>query len=62
MSTKSKPDKQLEKLKRAERLLETINILEESIDQIKDSGELAPDGCYVTRYQAFLSKKSLLVL
>ncbi len=58
MSTKSKPDKQLEKLKRAERLLETINILEESIDQIKDSGELAPDGCYVARYQARGQKKA----
>ena len=62
MSTKSKPAQKLEKLQRAERLLETINILEESIRQIKESGELAPDGCYVARYQAFLSKKSLLVL
>ncbi len=62
MSTKSKPDQQLEKLQRAERLRETIAILEESIDQIKEQGKLAPDGCYVARYQAFLSKKSLLVL
>jgi hypothetical protein len=58
MSTKSKPDKQLEKLQRAERLLETINILSESIGQIKDSGELAPDGCYVARYQARGQKKA----
>ncbi len=58
MSTKSKPDQQKEKLQRAERLLETINILEETIGQIKEQGELAPDGCYVTRYQARGQKKA----
>ena len=58
MSTKSKPAQKLEKLQRAERLLETINILEESIRQIKESGELAPDGCYVARYQARGQKKA----
>ena len=58
MSTKSKADQKLEKLQRAERLLETISILEESIRQIKESGELAPDGCYVARYQARGQKKA----
>ncbi len=58
MSIKSKPAQKLENLQRAERLLETINILEESIRQIKESGELAPDGCYVARYQARGQKKA----
>ena len=58
MSTKSKPKQQLEKLQRAERLLETIAILEESIRQIKQSGELAPSGCCVARYQARGQKKA----
>ena len=58
MSTKSKPDQQKEKLQRAERLLKTITILEESIRQIKGSGELAPHGCYVARYQARGQKKA----
>ncbi len=58
MSTKSKPDKQKEKLERAERLLQTINILEENVRQIKEQGKLAPDGCYVSRYQARGQKKA----
>ena len=58
MSTKSKPAQQLEKLQRGERLLETIAILEESIRQIKESGEVAPDGCCVARYQARGQKKA----
>ena len=58
MPTKSKPDKQKEKLERAERLLQTINILEENVRQIKELGKLAPDGCYVSRYQARGQKKA----
>ena len=58
MSPKSKQDQQRDKLQRAERLLETIDILEESIRQIKERGELAPDGCYVARYQARGYKKA----
>ena len=52
MSPQSKQAQQLDKLQRAERLQEAIAILEERIRQIKEEGELAPDGCYVARYQA----------
>ena len=58
MSPKSKQDQQRDQLQRAERLLSTIDILEESIRQIKEGGELAPSGCYVARYQARGYKKA----
>ena len=58
MSPQSKQNQQLEVLQRAQRLEEAIAILEERISQIKEEGELAPDGCYVARYQARGQKKA----
>ncbi len=37
--------------KRADRLTATIATLKAQIQQIIDSGEVAPKGCYVARYQ-----------
>lgn len=37
--------------KRAERLTATISALKVKIQQIFDEGEVAPNGCYVARYQ-----------
>ncbi|MDJ0577816.1 MAG: hypothetical protein QNJ65_21975 [Xenococcaceae cyanobacterium MO_234.B1] len=58
MSPKSKSEQQLDKLQRAERLQEAIATLEERIRQLKQEGELAPDGCYVARYQARGQRKA----
>ena len=52
MSAKTKPARQLDKINRAERLLATIATLEEQIQNISASGEVAPQGCYLARYQA----------
>ena len=37
--------------KRADRLTATIATLKAQIQEIIDSGEVAPKGCYVARYQ-----------
>ena len=52
MSVKTKEAKQLDKINRAERLLTTIAVLEQQIRDIKASGEVAPTGCHLARYQA----------
>ena len=52
MSPKTALAQQLEKINRAERLLKTIATLEEQIKSISASGEVAPRGCYLARYQA----------
>lgn len=52
MSAKTKKAKQLDKINRAERLLTTIATLEEQIKIISGSGEVAPPGCHLARYQA----------
>ena len=52
MSANIKKARQLDKINRAERLLATIANLEEQIKSIKASGEVAPPGCHLARYQA----------
>ena len=52
MSAKTNPARQLDKINRAERLLATIATLEEQIKNISASGEVAPQGCHLARYQA----------
>jgi hypothetical protein len=52
MSAKTSQARQLDKINRAERLLATIAILEEQIKSIRASGEVAPKGCHLARYQA----------
>ncbi len=52
MSDKISQTRQLEKLNRAERLLATIATLEAQIEKISASGEVAPPGCCLARYQA----------
>lgn len=52
MSDKTSPARQREKLNRAERLLATIASLEAQIEKISASGEVAPPGCCLARYQA----------
>ncbi len=52
MSAKTKSVRQLDKINRAERLLATIATLEEQIQNISASGEVAPQGCHLARYQA----------
>ncbi len=52
MSDKTSQTRQLEKLNRAERLLATIATLEAQIEKISASGEVAPPGCCLARYQA----------
>ena len=52
MSDKTSQTRQLEKLNRAERLLATIATIEAQIEKISASGEVAPPGCCLARYQA----------
>lgn len=52
MSDKTSPARQREKLNRAERLLATIATIEAQIEKISASGEVAPPGCCLARYQA----------
>ena len=52
MSDKTSQARQLEKLNRAERLLATIATIEAQIESISASGEVAPKGCCLARYQA----------
>ena len=52
MSANTKEARQLDKINRAERLLSTIAILEQQIKDISASGEVAPPGCHLARYQA----------
>ena len=52
MSAKTSQTRQLDKIKRAERLLATIATLEEQIKSIRASGAVAPKGCHLARYQA----------
>ena len=52
MSAKTPKANQLDKINRAERLLATIADLEEQIKNIRASGEVAPPGCHLARYQA----------
>ena len=52
MSAKTKQANQLDKINRAERLLTTIAALEQQIKNIEASGEVAPPGCHLARYQA----------
>jgi hypothetical protein len=52
MSAKTVQARQLDKINRAERLLATIATLEEQIKSISASGEVAPKGCHLARYQA----------
>jgi hypothetical protein len=37
---------------RADRIADTLKILQDKIEQIKQEGEIAPPGCCVLRYQA----------
>ena len=52
MSAQTAQARQLDKINRAERLLATIATLEEQIKSIRASGEIAPKGCHLVRYQA----------
>lgn len=52
MSANTKKARQLDKINRAERLLSTIATLEQQIKHIEVSGEVAPPGCHLARYQA----------
>jgi xanthine dehydrogenase molybdopterin-binding subunit B len=52
MSPKTAQAQQIEPINRAERLLATIATLEEQIKSISASGEVAPQGCHLARYQA----------
>jgi hypothetical protein len=52
MSAKTEQARQLDKINRAERLLATISTLEEQIKHIRASGDVAPKGCHLARYQA----------
>ncbi|MEM8677703.1 MAG: hypothetical protein AAGF83_28175 [Cyanobacteria bacterium P01_G01_bin.67] len=52
MSAQTKKARQLDKIDRAERLLATIAALEKQIESISASGEIAPKGCHLARYQA----------
>jgi hypothetical protein len=52
MSAKTEQTRQLDKINRAERLLTTIATLEEQIKIISASGEVAPKGSHLARYQA----------
>lgn len=52
MSAKTEQARQLDKINRAERLLATIATLEEQIKHIRASGDVAPKGCHLARYQA----------
>jgi len=52
MSSHSSSSWQSEKIHRAERLLATIATLEEEIQRIAVSGEVAPKSCHLARYQA----------
>ena len=52
MSAKTEQTRQLDKINRAERLLTTIATLEEQIKHIRASGDVAPKGCHLARYQA----------
>jgi hypothetical protein len=52
MSAKTEQARQLDKINRAKRLLTTIATLEEQIKIISASGEVAPKGCHLARYQA----------
>ncbi len=52
MSAQTKKARQLDKIDRAERLLATIAALEKQIESISASGEVAPKGCHLARYQA----------
>ena len=52
MSAKTQKARQIDKINRAERLLATIATLEEQIESIRASGEVAPKGCHLARYQA----------
>ncbi len=52
MSAKTTQARQSDKINRADRLLATIATLEEQIKIISASGEVAPTGCHLARYQA----------
>lgn len=52
MSAQTQKARQLDKIDRAERLLATIATLEKQIETISASGEVAPKGCHLARYQA----------
>ena len=52
MSAKTLKANQLDKINRAERLLNTIATFEQQIETIRASGEVAPPGCHLARYQA----------
>ena len=52
MSAKTLKANQLDKINRAERLLNTIATFEQQIKNIRASGEVAPPGCHLARYQA----------
>ena len=50
MSKQSKESEQ-DKLARVERLQNAISQLHQQIEQIRSTGEVAGDGCFVSRYQ-----------
>lgn len=52
MSAQTQKARQLDKINRAERLLATIATIEQQIESIRASGEVAPKGCHLARYQA----------
>ena len=52
----------VEIIERAERIEQAINYLEQKIAALEKEGDVAPQGCSVARYTAFMKKKSLLVL
>ena len=56
------PTKQNDIINRAELLQQAIATLQLQIQQIKASGEVAPPGCCVLRYQAHSQGWNLLVL
>ena len=56
MSKKPKESEQ-DKLARVERLQNAISQLQKYIEQIRSTGEVAPDGCFVSRYQVRQQKK-----
>ncbi|MEN9519870.1 MAG: hypothetical protein RLZZ381_2458 [Cyanobacteriota bacterium] len=52
MSAKTQEASKIDKINRAERLLATIAAIEQQIKDIFASGEVAPIGCHLARYQA----------
>ncbi len=58
MSPPSQSQRESNKLARASRIQEAISSLEEQIRSLESTGEVAPGGCHVERYQARGQRKA----